>query len=166
MRDFKLLSLLKRNAYFTHCRSNNRQQHCEMQLEQHECSPVKSQTVVHAMMASSLAYCSMLSLGWKLALCAVPWTRHDGVAGWHLCAVPCGGSCHLPGHMTQLQSLWGVGSRLTMENWLGLKWFWIFPDLSLAEKIHLARWRCQMRRNISFIKLITHSYVLSRSSVA
>lgn len=61
--DFKLPSLLKGKASFAYSGSNNRQQYCEMQLEQLEGSEMKPLTVVHATIASSLAYCGMFNLG-------------------------------------------------------------------------------------------------------
>lgn len=64
-----------------------------------------------------------------------------------------------------LQSLLRGGKQDYHVKLIGTEMLLHFP-WTLAEKIYVARWRCQTRRNISFIKLTTHSYVLSRSSVA
>lgn len=105
-------------------------------------------------------------------------------AGWRGCvtSVCCALwwlTVHLPGHVKELtiaESAKRLKSRLSLgpppcvlvpciidRDW---KCFCFFLELSLAEKTHLARCRGQMGRNVSFIKIITHARVLSRSSVA
>lgn len=158
--------------------SNNWKQDYEMQLEQLEGSQMKSLMVVHVTTASSLAYCSMSNLGWKLALYPAPQTRHDDMAAWHPCPVPCGGSQFTSWDTwksSQLQSLLRSGEQavsepppcvfipcITDRNWNAFG----FP-LNLARWDFSAREDGQMaKRNISFIKIVTHSCALSRSSVA
>lgn len=117
-----------------------------MRLEQHGGSRMKSLTVVHATIASSLAYCSVLGLGWKLLLYPVP---RQGRLTWlpNICVLcPAVLSHSSPpgtrGRADSCRVCYGVGSWLRAlprvlipciidRDWNG---FCIsFPQLSLVE---------------------------------